>query len=473
MKVLRAVIYTRVSTDRQAEEGFSLEAQHDRLVEYVRIQGWDLIRIYTDPGVSAKDLNRPGVKEMLTDLKTGKFDILLVHKLDRLTRNIGDLYDLVELVNTHEVKLVSLSENIDTSTPMGRMFVYLLGIFAQMFRENLREEVLKGMTTRAEKGLRNGSHAPYGYDEVDDELVVNEEKAHWVRQIFQWYTENQWGYGRIAKELNRLGVRGGRGGFWHENIVEYILKNPSYIGVLRWRDVVVEGSNEPIIDEETFHRAQELMRRRSLKEIPRSSRDAHPFSGIIRCGECGYPFHGRILRERIGNYYNYRCYGKQKMKVCKAPDISERKLEKLFFEHVRLIRENIELGKAETAASSSSDVAEERRRIERELKKSETRRKNWQYAMGDGKLPYEDYVKLIDEEMARVSELQRQLEELPEGDEQQPVTPQELMDVIINMMDNWRFIEATTKKNILQSLYKKIVIKKENGRWTITEMVPN
>src|SRR5690349_1551274 len=116
---MRTAIYTRVSTNEQANEGFSLQAQYERLVDFVNMQRWDLTRIYTDPGVSAKDLNRPGVKEMIDDLKSGKFDAIIVHKLDRLTRNISDLYNLVELVNKLNVKLISISENIDTSTPMG------------------------------------------------------------------------------------------------------------------------------------------------------------------------------------------------------------------------------------------------------------------------------------------------------------------------------------------------------------------
>lgn len=476
---MKVAVYTRVSTSGQVEDGFSLEAQHDRLLEFVRLQGWELIRVYTDPGVSAKNLDRPGVKEMIAGIKSGMFQAVIVHKLDRLTRNIGDLHGLVELVNEKNVKLISLSESIDTSTPSGRMFVYFLGIFAQLFRENLREEVLKGQSKRADKGLRNGSSAPYGYELVDGKLTIAEENAEWVRKIFEWYTERQWGFQRITKELNQLSVMGNRGGLWHQNIVQYILTNHAYIGKNSWKPkgapeserIVRDGGHDPIVDEVTFHRAQTMMRRRSTGEIPKSSRDSYPFSGIVRCGECGSPYHGRILRMKTGTYYNYRCYSKNKLNHCTAPDISELKLEKLLFEHLQLIEENIELGIEESVPTSDMNVQKERKRLERELSKSETRRKNWQYAFGDGKLPYEDYVKLIDEEMERVRLLQEELASLPEVANESPINPQEVLDLYRNLRENWKYLESMTKRNLIQSMYQKIVIHNVDGKWAIKEMV--
>lgn len=478
---MRIAIYTRVSTTMQADDGFSLEAQHDKLIDFVKLQGWELIRVYTDPGVSAKDLDRPGVKEMISGIKSGLFQAVIVHKLDRLTRNIGDLHGLVELVNEKNVKLISLSESIDTSTPGGRMFVYFLGIFAQLFRENLKEEVLKGMTKRAEKGLRNGAGAPYGYDMVDGVLTINEENAEWVRLIYTWYVDKKWGFGRITKELNAMNVTGNRGGQWHQNIVQYILSNPTYIGKNHWKPrtapesetIIRDGDHSPIVDEVTFQRAQTQMKRRSLGEIPRSSRDAHPFSGILRCGSCGNPFHGRIFRAKDKSQYHYRCYGKQKLAICKAPDISELKVERLLFEHLRLIEENIEMGKEEAAPTSDMSIQKERKRIERELSKSENRRKNWQYAFGDGKLPYEDYVKLIDEEMNRVRSLQSELDDLPEVVNETPLSQQELLEVLLNFRTNWQYLEAPTKRNIIQSMYQRIVIHNEDGKWSVKELVIN
>ncbi|MFN0223224.1 recombinase family protein [Paenibacillus sp. KR2-11] len=468
---MKACIYTRVSTAGQAEEGFSMQAQHDRLIDYVKLQGWDLIRIYTDPGVSAKDLNRPGVKEMIDDLKAGKFDAVIVHKLDRLTRNISDLYDLVELVNKHEVKLISLSENIDTSTPMGRMFVYLLGIFAQMFRENLSEEVKKGLSKRAEQGLRN-TFAPYGYEmDEEGELRILPERAELIREMFDLLIQKKWGYLKIAKHLNTRSIPGIRGGSFHGSTIENILKNHTYVGKNHWKlkdrpeseRIVRQGTHEPIIDQSTFDMAQNIIQRRSRKEMSRSSYD-YPFSTIIRCGRCGGPYHGHMQPTTKGiKYYYYRCLNKLRGK-CDQSDLSELKFEVMFFEYFALQHQGIEF---QEVAAAKSDTAEDKRKIERELEKSEQRRKNWQYAFGDGNLPYLDYVALIDEEMKRVEDLQRQLKDLPQNEQPVKITTKEVLDTVAHLRENWPYLERETRKDLINALFKAIMILKVGNKWSI------
>lgn len=466
---MRAAIYTRVSTANQAEEGFSLQKQYDQLVEYVNLQDWDLVRIYTDPGISAKDLKRPGVQEMLDDLKGGKFDAIIVHKLDRLTRNISNLYDLVELVNKKDIKLISLSENIDTSTPMGRMFVYLLGIFAQMFRENLSEDVKKGMVGRAEQGLRN-TFAPYGYERnKEGELVIVPDQADLIREVFRLLIEKKFGYVTIAKMLNLKNIPGLRGGLFHGSTIEIILKNHTYTGKNHWKlkgkpeseRIIRNASHDAIIDGLTFEKAQNIIERRSRKEMSRSSY-GYPFSAIIRCAKCNGPYHGLMQPKSGGKYYYYRCTNKLRG-VCDQSDLSELKFEKMFFEHFTLLKQGIAF---KEVAAAKSDATIERKKIERQLEQSEQRRKNWQYAFGNGKMPYEDYVKLIDEEMNRVEDWRNQLELVPN---EQPVkiTEQEVIDAIAQLNSNWPFLERETKKDFINSLFKGIYILKTKKTWSI------
>ncbi|WP_426453789.1 recombinase family protein [Paenibacillus sp. S-38] len=471
---MKACIYTRVSTAGQVEEGFSMQAQYDKLIDFVKLQGWDLVRVYTDPGISAKDLNRPGVKELINDLKVGKFDAVIVHKLDRLTRNISDLYDLVELVNKYEVKLLSLSENIDTSTPMGRMFVYLLGIFAQMFRENLSEEVKKGLAKRADQGLRN-TFAPYGYKMNEDgNLVIVPERAELIREIFSIMINKKWGYHTIAKHLNKRNIPGLRGGLFHGSTIETILKNHTYTGKNHWKlkgrpeseRLIRDAEHEPIIDQATFDKAQEIIRRRSRKEMSRSSYQ-YPFSAIIRCGRCGGPYHGIMHPTNKGiKYYYYRCFNVLKGK-CKHSSISEMKFEAMFFEYFNLQHHGISF---EEVATAKTDVIEEKRRIEKELERSEQRRKNWQYAFGDGNLPYSDYVALIDEEMKKVEELQRQLADLPVDERPVKITIKEVIETVTHLKDNWAYLERETRKDLINSLFKSITITKFDYGWVITDV---
>ncbi|WP_051620973.1 recombinase family protein [Paenibacillus sp. UNC451MF] len=470
---MKVAIYTRVSTDKQLTDGFSLQAQYDRLVEYVKLQGWELIRIYTDPGVSAKDLNRTGVKEMIDDLNACKFEAVLVHKLDRLTRNISDLYDLVELVNKKNVKLISISENIDTSSPMGRMFVYLLGIFAQMFRENLSEEVKKGMVKRAELGLRS-TFAPFGYQRSEDgSLIIVPEQAEIIKEVFGLLIQKKWGYLTIAKHLNKKNIPGIRGGSFHSSSIEVILKNHTYTGKNHWKlkeapeseRIIVEAGHDPIIDVETFKKANTIIERRSRKEMSRSSYD-YPFSSIVRCGKCGGPYHG-LMGPRSGrNYYFYRCSNKLRGK-CDQGDLSELKFERLFFEHFVLQNQGISF--KEVAAAKDSPKMD-RHRIERELEKSDQRRKNWQYAFGDGKLPYKDYVNLIDEEMLRVEDLKMQLENIIEEPDVK-ITLQEVIETISHLKENWAYLERATRKDFINTIFKGIEITKTDDKWSITNVV--
>lgn len=470
---MRTAIYSRVSSTQQVEEGYSLQAQYEKLVEFTRLQSWDLIRVYTDPGVSAKDLKRPGVTELIEDLKADKFDAIVVHKLDRLTRNISDLYDLVELVNEKNVKLVSLSENIDTSTPMGRMFVYLLGIFAQMFRENLREEVLKGLTKRAEEGQRN-TFAPLGYQfDGNGKLVIVPDQAEIVREVFDLYLNKKMGFARIVKHLNMKNTEGLRGGYFHESTVQRILSNWTYAGKNHWKQadkpeecrIIRDADHEPIIEPEIFEKTQEFIRRRSMKEMSRSSHN-YPFSTILKCGCCGGSYHGAISPNAYKTYYYYRCFNRLKRGNCKQSDISEIKLEQLFFEYFQKI--SVEgMSYEEAAPAASDDLEKERKKIERELSKSETRRRNWNYAMGDGKLPYEDYVKLMDTEMQLVQDLQKQLAEIPVS-KPVKVTKEDVVSTIINLRENWPYLERETRKGLIQALFKRITILKTEKDWKIT-----
>ncbi|MDB5055061.1 MAG: resolvase [Bacilli bacterium] len=468
---MKACIYTRVSTTSQVDEGFSLAAQYDQLVKFVEAQGWDLVRIYTDPGVSAKDLNRPGIQEMIADLKDGKFETLIIHKLDRLTRNISDLYDLVDLVIKKEIKLISLSENIDTATPMGRMFIYMLGILAQMFRENLSQEIKKGMTQRAEQGFRN-TFAPYGY-EINEEgtLTIIPEQAELIREIFDMLLIKKWGYSTIAKKLNERNETGIRGGIFHGSSIERILNNHTYAGMNHWKRkelsedqrIIREGGHVPIIDKETFERAQNIIGRRSRKEMSRSSFD-YPYSTIIHCGKCGAPYHGMTQTyKRSTKYYYYRCNGKTLGK-CDQSDLSEVNFEKLFFKHFDFTRE---VNYVEVAAAKE-DHEKERKRIERDLNKSEQRRKNWQYAFGDGKMPYEDYTKLMDEEMNRVHELNQSLRDLP-TDKTTTLTRNDVIETIAALKENWNFVERINRKEFINSLFKRIDILKTGKVWEIVQ----
>ncbi|KWX71575.1 hypothetical protein AMQ84_26975 [Paenibacillus riograndensis] len=468
---LRVAIYTRVSTDHQAEEGFSMEVQHEKLMEYINRNKLMLFKFYSDPGVSAKNLNRPGIKELLRDFDDDLFDIILVHKLDRLTRNIGDLHNLVEMINDRKKKLISYTEDIDTSTPAGRMFVYFLGVIAQMYRENLGEEVTKGMRKRVEKGMHNISVDLYGYTrDTNGDLMIKEEEAQWVRWAFEHYVSGM-GSTEISIQLNNMGIIRNRGGRWEQSNVIKMLENMHYIGKVHCKfkrdddTTISEGKHEPIITDDLFEKAQRVLQRRRDGMISNNSYE-YVFGGIVKCGVCGATYTGRYSINRSPSRKvnrHYVCSNNVKHKTCHQAGISEIKLAKLLFDSIQLI------GKNYTRKDMPKKERSEYDEIQKAIKASEDRRERWQLAYGDGNMPYEDFSKRMRAEMERIQELEKKLSTIP----QQVVsylTPESAATQINDLKYNWNYLDQNTKKEIMQSLFQQIVILKTGDSWEISKL---
>ena len=152
MDFLRCAIYIRVSTDEQAKEGYSLEAQEERLRFFAKSQGWNIFKIYKDDGFSAKDINRPALKDLLYDAKLKRFDVVLIYKIDRLSRKLKDLIEIVLQLNEYGIGVKSATETIDTTTPAGRLIFHQFGSFAQYERELISERTKFGMLKRLKQG---------------------------------------------------------------------------------------------------------------------------------------------------------------------------------------------------------------------------------------------------------------------------------------------------------------------------------
>lgn len=464
---MKAVIYSRVSSNAQADEGYSLEAQHNESMKYIESEKMELIKVYTDPGVSAKTLNRPGVQEMIADLKAGKFQAIIIHKLDRLTRNISDLYDLVEMVIKHDVKLISLSEKIDTSTPMGRMFIYMLGILAQMFRENLSQEITKGQSVRASKGLRLSPSRPYGYDLGPNlAMTVNDQEAHTIRQIFDWFNE---GY-NILTIINKLD---GVGKMWYPITIRRILVNATYLGVAQWKSKsaaeghYIEGAHEAIISEESYRAAQEIMGKRKDKYLTQSMGD-FCFSTVVKCGLCGRSFVGRTRNEkqRNGKMWKgkaYRCVGHIK-ENCKVGSISETKITELFLNFISDFSFNfVEPQKI----LAGRDIVKDKKKFEKLISESENARMNYSRAMGSGKMDFEMFSKLIDEENKKVETWKSELDNINLNTVSGKKTRKDVLSLLDRLKKDWNGMDELQKKMHISKLFKFIVINRVNREWIV------
>ena len=183
MNIKNCAIYTRVSTDNQAEKEFSsCEAQEQKIRSFIASQNdWQVFKIYNDAGFSGAILERPALQELLSDLKKEKIDVVLVYKIDRLTRSPKDFYQLVEFFEQAKIDFISITERFDTSTPAGRLLRNIMLTFSQFERELTSERTRDKMLERARKGLCNGGFTPYGYSRQDKKLVVNPKEAEEIK----------------------------------------------------------------------------------------------------------------------------------------------------------------------------------------------------------------------------------------------------------------------------------------------------
>lgn len=475
-----AVSYERVSTDEQAKEGFSLEAQRDRNRAYIADQKWHFVRSYVDPGKSGKNLKRPDMQLLLKDLQQGSFNTVVVHKLDRLTRNIGDLYYLLNLFDKHNIKLVSITENIVTSTAMGRMFVFMLGIFAQWYRENLAEEVRKGMSTRVDNGLKIVSVPMYGYTfDEDHNLIVQPEEAKWVKRIFDRYLEGI-GSTNIAKELNDMGIRRSQGALWDQHKVMLTLHNYHYIGQVHWKAadvpeserIIRQGEHEPIIEPEQFDQVQRILHRRSEGLMSRNSYE-YVFSGIVKCSKCGSTYKGKYTKRNLKNgeealWRSYECSNNARYGTCDQGAISELKLTALLFKEV--VANGDESFMDTFVAEQSDEESKEREELLSSITQSESRRERWQMAFGDGMMTQKDFYKRMEAEMLKIKEWEERLENLPLN-VSSTVTADEVYKTFMRMKDEWEYFDQNVKKQIIQSFFQRIEIIKHGKVWEIKDMV--
>jgi site-specific DNA recombinase len=259
-KLVRAAIYTRVSTEDQAKEGFSLDAQLDKLRSYCKARDWIIANEYIDDGYSGRNVKRPAYSKMMSEMD--KWDLLLVIKMDRIHRNSKNFMLMMELLNNNKKEFASMSESFDTSTAMGRFVMNIIQGIAQLESEQIGERVYIGMEQKAKtNGGVLGFNIPYGYNYLDGNLTINEEESKIIKNIYSWYKEGK-SMGEIAKMLNSTKVPTKRGGFWAKKTISTILKNPIYCGYLRWEHYINKSNHDIIIQESDFNEIQNLISNR-------------------------------------------------------------------------------------------------------------------------------------------------------------------------------------------------------------------
>ena len=270
-------LYTRVSTEDQAKEGFSLGAQEERLLAYCKARGWDVANKYVDDGHSGRSVKRPAYQKMMQEKDL--WDALLVIKMDRIHRNARNFMEMMDNLQKWGKDFISATESLDTSTAMGRFVMDIIQRIAQLESEQIGERVYMGMSQKAKSGSGIlGSPVPYGYRTEGKKFSIVESEAEVVREIFRRYCDN-YTLADICHYLKRKHVTTRNGNEWSKRVLAHIIHNPVYIGSLRWDKVTRPGDHPAIIESEIFEEAQRISSSR-LKNRPYTK--AHGTSEVAR-----------------------------------------------------------------------------------------------------------------------------------------------------------------------------------------------
>lgn len=370
----KVVLYCRVSTADQAREGYSIDEQIERLTKYAESQGFDNIEVYVDPGFSGASMNRPALQKLIADVEAGKVKKVLVYKLDRLSRSQKDTLELIEDVfRKNGCDFESMSEKFDTGTPFGNAMIGILAVFAQLERETIKERLSMGREGRAKEGLwKGGNGIPIGYDYIDGRLVVNEEEAFQIREVFDLYLQ---GYGsmKIADILNKKGYSHKYGNWNHVRVLT-VVKNPLYIGKVNYMDTIYDGQHEPIVSEEIFEKASKLFKSKTFRRHKKDSTSL--LGGIIFCKRCNARFY-RWKDSR--GHFKYSCYTRRNtLKSMKTAEFCDNKhwraddLESLVLDQIRQMSLDPEKIKE---ASSDPHHEEKIQSLEKMLEKTEKQKR--------------------------------------------------------------------------------------------------
>jgi len=338
---MKIALYSRVSTLYQFEKGNSIEEQKRRLKAYCDSRGWTDIEYFTDAGYSGSNMDRPALQDLIARAK--EFDMVLVYKLDRLGRNQRDILYLIEDVFKN---FNSITENFDTSTPVGKLMLSMMGAFAELERQQINERMMMGRIASAQKGRwRGGSGVPLGYKyKVGDKfLTVDPETAPKVKEMFKLFLDG-WSYNAIHNTL---------GCFSDAHHVRKALENPVYIGKIKYCGEYYDSQHEPLISKEIFEKAQALAKKRDIERNYPSMVEKHLLTGLLWCS-CGARvcYHGSSHRINgvLHKYHYYECYtrmghktmgmgGKCKNRIWRVDDLEEtiwNTIEELDFDDIEI-----------------------------------------------------------------------------------------------------------------------------------------
>ncbi|MBW2003423.1 MAG: recombinase family protein [Deltaproteobacteria bacterium] len=520
---MKAALYIRVSTTQQVDRD-SLKTQEERLKQYCKAREFSVHKLYKDEGISAKDKNRPALEALLKDAEDKKFNIVVFTRLDRITRSLQDLLFLVSFFEKHDIKLLSLNENINTEGPMGRFMLNLLGALAQLEREIDSERVSTDMHYRAEKGKWNGGIIPFGYTSreklihrlrakgmsqakaiskadketpKDKKLYILEEEAKIIRQMYDAYLKEK----SLRKVVNSFNLRGlkTRKGDWTTTTIRRMLTNPFYLGYItygkrkadistgklrhvnkeKWK--IVKGEHKAIVSEKKFREVQELLTQKTSK--PTKSDKTYLLSGILKCWLCGGKMYGYTHTKTYANgttkeYLYYRCSttSRKGTSACKGQTIDGETLEKIVTSAILTLSENKqfltekaklinELKKA--VKPNTKDKQQAKKQLEKREKELSERRETLLDKLERKIIDDETFTprfKQINEQLEKIRNEKIKTETLKKESENKILALEASFKELENLAKTWPALTEEARKSRLSVIIKEVLAKKVRSK---------
>ncbi|MGT2910771.1 recombinase family protein [Streptococcus cameli] len=532
MKQKRAYVYTRVSTAMQVD-GYSLNAQEERIQQYANAYGIKIVNTYQDAGKSGKTLlGRNSFLTMLDDIESGKDDVdyVLVFKLSRFGRSAADTLQSLALMENHGVHLICVDDGLDSSKDAGKLVITILSAIAEMERETIITQTMEGRKQKAREGRWNGGFAPIGYSLQNGELKINEEEAKLVRMIFDLYVNTDMGANSVSKYLVNLDVRkpirqNGKTPHFSSNVIRKILDNPVYNGQIAFgrrqtkRDkltgkmiiknaenyILVDGIHEAIIDRETWEKAQ-IKRKKQAKKYEKVNRsqgeNIYILSSIIKCPYCGAGLYGnkstKKKKDKSGEYYKdyiyYACKHRQLMDGHKCTFKKQLKVEHLDMEVLNIITKLVGTPFFARKLEEKINVQIDTKELDKLIAQYGNKHRQLNAAKSRimaqiDSLDFEDrhYEQKYKDLNLRLDSIYDQIEEIEaliiENENKREVILKEKMTsdnvykVLMNFESLLKVMEDADKKRLCKLLIDKVEVyneKNENGRWikSITLKLP-
>ena len=461
---MRVALYPRVSGHEQ-EDNYSIPEQIDRMKKYCEARDWTVYKIYTDAGFSGATLERPGLQQLIKDVETKNIDMVLVYKLDRLSRSQKDTLFLIEDVfEKHNVGFSSMTENFDTSTPHGKFIIGILSVFAQLEREKIKERTMEGKNGRAKEGLWHGSaQVPTGYDYIDGKLEINEYEAMQIREAADLFLQGL-PVRSIAKTLNDKGYRR-KGNDWEHKTVNIVLSNPVNIGMIRHKDKLYKGQHKAILDKDTFDRINEVINARKEHYAPiMKAGQKSLLGGIIYCKHCG----GRYTRQTNGGGLQYySCYSRNKSvrrmikdPNCKNKNYRAEALDDLILDEIKKLAIDPAHYNTLSATKPVNDDAEKIATISAEIKKIDSQIGKLMDLYALGTIDLDVINEKVADFNATKNSLQRELEALKGAEDEEDFLTVEQAQSIAQLLKDDSTRE--TARDIVRSLIYYIEIDNED-----------